>query len=79
MKDHEERGGVRPSNAIDWLRNAFKIVDHLEAATAPDVQKLRVRFRTGPLPLCALTGLKLQISLLRTLGLSTKRVLSLVH
>ncbi|KAF9444140.1 SPO22-domain-containing protein [Macrolepiota fuliginosa MF-IS2] len=42
LKNKEERNGVKTSNAVDWLRNAFRIVDHLEEATTPDVQELRI-------------------------------------
>ncbi|XP_006457544.1 hypothetical protein AGABI2DRAFT_181685 [Agaricus bisporus var. bisporus H97] len=41
LKDHES-GGVRPSNPLDWLRNAFKIADRVEEASAPELQNLRI-------------------------------------
>lgn len=40
---HDDRAALKPSNAIDWLRNAFRLVDHLEEATSPDTRELRVR------------------------------------
>ncbi|KXN85140.1 hypothetical protein AN958_11630 [Leucoagaricus sp. SymC.cos] len=46
LTDQEDRGAVKPSNAIDWLRSAFKLVDQLEEATAPDVLGLISLLRT---------------------------------
>lgn len=79
LKSQEERNGTKPSNAIDWLRNAFKIADRLEEATAPDVRELKVCFGMAFFLLCAPTGSMFQISLLRTLGLSMKHVPPLVY
>lgn len=42
LQDEGNRAALKPSNAIDWLRNAFKLVDQLEEATAPGIQDIRI-------------------------------------
>jgi hypothetical protein len=42
LKGQGEHVTVKVSDAISWLRNAFKIVDQFQETTAADIRELRV-------------------------------------
>lgn len=42
LQDKGDSSASNPSTAIDWLRNAFKLVEQLEEGTMPGTHKLRV-------------------------------------
>lgn len=42
LQDKGDSSPSKPSNAIDWLRNAFKLVEQLEEVTMPGTQELRI-------------------------------------
>ncbi|KAL9715614.1 hypothetical protein Ac2012v2_000056 [Leucoagaricus gongylophorus] len=42
LQDKGHSSPSKPSNAIDWLRNAFKLVEQLEEVTMPGTQELRI-------------------------------------